>query len=138
MPCIFHRQKLKSQSISNFFYFQIILLRIYCHVILSTQVNINLTAVNVPAIKCHTLTIERKDQQCLWSSMQSNRVSFDQQASSRPWSFAQRDQALCLGLAQQSRDPCAQSRPTTTCRQDTVLVTLVTMLSVMSKNQVKI
>ena len=29
---------------------------------LSTQVNINLTAVNVLAIKCHTLTIERKDQ----------------------------------------------------------------------------
>ena len=62
MSCIFHRQKLKSQSISNFFYFQIILLRIYCHVILSTQVNINLTAVNVLAMKWHALTIERKDQ----------------------------------------------------------------------------
>ena len=62
MSCISNRQKLKSQSISNFFYFQIILLRIYCHVILSTQVNINLTAVNVLAMKWHALTIERKDQ----------------------------------------------------------------------------
>ena len=62
MSCILHRQKLKRQSISNFFYFQIILLRIYCHVILSTQVNINLTAVNVLAMKWHALTIERKDQ----------------------------------------------------------------------------
>ena len=88
MPCIFHRQKLKSQSISNFFYFQIILLRIYCHVILSTQVNINLTAVNVLAMKWHALTIERKDQ-CV-------SLVEDAKQSCLLWPTSKQQQALVL------------------------------------------